>query len=127
MEKRQLSPAFRTLAKCCAGLSIIIASYPHIFLIEHSGGLPDPMSDAVAKLFTHTHLGCGTFLFFMVGYLFTYSSFGRAKTIWPIIGAISLIISALGLFFGLVPLAIIATIIFTISIIVMSIGIIGWV
>ena len=127
MEKKELSSAFRILAKWCAVLSIIIAAYPHVFLIEHSGGLPDPMSDAVAKLYTHSHFGCNTFLFFMVGYLFTYSSFGRAKKIWPSIGAISLIIMSLGTFIGVVPLGIIASLIFIISILVMSIGILGWV
>ena len=126
METKELSSAFRILAKWCAVLSMIIVIYPEVFLIRRGEGIDEMMSET-AKLMTHTHIACCTFLFFMVGYLFTYSSLDRAKKIWPTICAISLIIFALGSFLGLLPLLGIGGLIFVISILVMSIGIIGWV
>ncbi|MFC1820170.1 hypothetical protein ACFLZG_03675 [Thermodesulfobacteriota bacterium] len=126
MERKELSSELRILAKWCAILSIIIVIYPEIFLVQF-GEPPYEMMSYEAKSITHSHLGCGTFLLFIVGYFFTYSSFDRAKKIWPTIGAISIIIMSFGTFFGLIPLLFIGSLVFTISIIVMSIGILGWV
>ena len=124
METKELSSSQRILAKWCAVLSIILVIYPEIFLIQYGEPFDEMMSDA-AKLLTHTHLGCCTFLLFIVGYFFSYSSFDRAKKIWPTIGAISLILGSLGMFIGLLPLGTIGITIYSISIIVMSIGILA--
>ncbi len=126
MEIKELSSALRILAKWCALLSIIIVIYPEIFLVKF-GEPPHAMMSYAARLSAHTHLGCGTFLLFIIGFIFTYSPFDRAKKIWPTIGAIFLIIMALGQFFGAIPLLLIGSVVFSISIIVMAVGIIGWV
>ncbi|MFH1952469.1 MAG: hypothetical protein ABIL06_12725 [Pseudomonadota bacterium] len=61
----------------------------------------------------------------MVGFLFTYTSFDRAKRLWPAIGAIALLIAMLGLFFGLLPLIIVGYSIYAISMLVMAVGILA--
>ena len=125
MEEKTVSPAFRNLAKWCAVLGMIVVMYPLVFLIPGSGNPYDAMSDA-AIMTTHTHLGGHTILFFVIGFLFTFTSWRKAKKIWPTIGAISIILMAFGLFFGLLPLIITGNSLFVITIIVMAVGVLGW-
>jgi len=125
MEEKTVSPAFKNLAKWCAVLGMIVVIYPMVFLIPGAGDPYEAMSDA-AIMTTHTHLAGNTLLFFVIGFLFTFTTWGKAKKIWPTIGAISIILLALGLFFGLLPLIIIGYSVFVISIIVMAVGVLGW-
>ena len=122
MESLTLSPALRSLAKWCAILSMITIIYPWVFLIPDSGD-PSGLMTYEALLTTHTHLGGNTMLLFMVGFLFTFTTYKGAKKLWPAIGAISLILMSLGTFLGILLLIIVATIIFSICILVMGVGI----
>ena len=122
MGNSELSPAMRSLAKWCAFLSIIAVIYPLIFLVPGAGYPLRPLSGE-AQLTTHTHLVGNTLLFFMVGFLFTYTSFERAKRLWPTIGAVALLIALSGLFFGLLPLIIVGYSVYAISMLVMAVGI----
>lgn len=54
---------------------------------------------------------------------FTFTRFDRAKKIWLTIGAITLMLALLRLFFGLLPLIITGYSVYTISILVMAVGI----
>ena len=122
METKELSPALRNLAKWCAVLSMIVIIYPWVFLIPDSGD-PSGIMTYEALLTTHTHLGANTMLLFMVGFLFTFTTYGGAKKLWPTIGAISLLLMSLGTFLGVLVLIIVATIIFSVCILVMGVGI----
>jgi len=124
MGNSELSPAMKNVAKWCAVLSIIAVIYPLIFLVPDAGYPFKAISDA-AQLTTHTHLVGNTLLFFMVGFLFSFTSFSRAKKIWPTLGAITLLIALLGLFFGLLPLIIVGYSIYAISMLVMGVGILA--
>lgn len=124
MVEKELSPALRNLAKWCAALSIMVVVYPLAFLVSDAGYPFEAVSDA-AQITTHTHLAGNTLLFFMIGYLFSYSSFARAKKILPTVAAISLIVALLGLFFGLLPLIIVGYSVYAISILIMAVGIIA--
>ena len=119
MESKGLSPALRYLAKWFAVLSMIVIIYPWVFLIPDSGD-PYGFMTQGAIMTTHTHLSANTMLLFMVGFLFTFTTYGGAKKLWPAIGAISLILMSLGLFLGSLILIIVATLIY---ILVMGVGI----
>jgi hypothetical protein len=118
----ELSPALKNLAKWCAVLSIVVVVYPLIFMVPNAGYPFEAISDA-AQSTTHTHLAGNLLLFFMVGFLFCHTSYDRAKKIWPAIGAVTLILALLGLFFGLLPLIIVGYSVYAISILVMAVGI----
>ena len=123
MDNNKLSPALKNLAKWCAALSIVVVLYPLIFMVPGAGYPLEAISNE-AIYTTHTHLAGNTLLFFMIGFLFSFTSYNKAKKIWSTIGAITLIIALLGLLFGLLPLIIIGYSIFAISILVMAVGII---
>jgi hypothetical protein len=101
---------------------MIVIIYPWVFLIPDSGD-PSGMMSYEALTTTHTHLSGSTLLLFMVGFLFSFTTYGGAKKLWPAIGAISLILMSLGLFLGSLILIIVATLAFSISILVMGVGI----
>ena len=122
MESKELSPALKSLAKWCAVLSMIVIIYPWVFLIPDSGDPYGIMSHG-ALVTTHTHLSANTLLLFMVGFLFSFTTYKGAKKLWPAIGAISLLLMSLGLFLGMLVLIIVATILFSICILVMDVGI----
>ena len=122
MEAKELSPALKSLSKWCAVLSMMVIIYPWVFLIPDSGD-PSGMMSYEALTTTHTHLSGSTLLLFMVGFLFSFTTYGGAKKLWPAIGAISLILMSLGMFLGVLILIIVATLVFSISILVMGVGI----
>ena len=124
MGNGELSPAARNLAKWCSVLSIVSIIYPLIFLVPDAGYPLDPISGA-AQVTTHTHLVGNTLLLFMVGFFFSFTSYGRAKKIWPAIGAITLLIAILALLFGLMPLIIVGYSLYAISMLVMAVGILA--
>ena len=119
--ENELSPALKNLFQWCAALSMLVVIYPLIFLIPDAGYPFEAISDA-AQMTTHTHLAGNTLLLFMVGFIFSHTRYSRAKKIWPTIGAITLILSLLGLFFGILPLIIVCYSIYAISILVMAVG-----
>ena len=114
MEER-LSPALKNLSKICAALSILVIIYPFVYLIQNASNYPTTT--------THVHLAGNTLLLFMIGFLFTFTSYNRSKTILPLISAIALIIAMLGIFFEILPLIIPGYIIFALSLLVMAVGI----
>ena len=120
--ENELSPALKYLFKWCAVLSMIVVIYPLIFMVPDAGYPFESISDA-AQSTTHTHLAGNTLLFFMVGFMFSFTSYDRAKKIWPAIGAITLIIALFGLFLGFLPLIIAGYSVYTICILVMAVGI----
>ena len=122
MESFTLPPALRSFAKWCAVLSMITIIYPWVFLVPDSGD-PSGLMTYEALITTHTHLGANTMLLFMVGFLFTFTTYGGAKKLWPAIGAISVLLMSLGTFLGILVLIIVATIIFSVCILVMGVGI----
>jgi len=122
MEPKGLEPAFRNLAKWSAVLTMVVIVYPWIFLIPGSGEPYGALTHG-ALLTTHTHLGGNTFLLFMVGFLFSHTTYGGAKKWWPTIGAIALLCMALGLFLGNLAVIIVDTIIFSVCLLVMAVGI----
>lgn len=126
MDVKKLSPDFKFFSKLSAILSMLIVIFPMVFLIP-GGGEPNEGMSHSALLGTHTHLAGNTFLFFIVGYLFLYSSFKKAKKIWPAISAISVIVMTIGLLVGSLPVIMVGTIAFAVTILVMGIGILGWV
>ena len=65
MEDKIVSPAFKTLAKWCAVLGMIVVIYPMVFLIPGAGDPYEAMSDA-AIMTAHTHLAGNTLLFFVL-------------------------------------------------------------
>ena len=114
MEER-LSPALKNLAKICAALSIVVIIYPFVFLIQDASGY--------AITTTHVHLAGNTLLLFMIGFLFTFTSYNKAKTILPIISAIALLVAMSGIFFEILPLIISGYTIFALSLLVMAVDI----
>lgn len=122
MESREVSPALRNLAKWCAVLSMVVIIYPWVFLIPDSGDPYEVMTQG-AIMTTHTHLSANTLLLFMVAYLFSFTTYGGAKKLWPALAAVSLILMSLGLFLGLLILIIVATLLYSICILVMDVGI----
>ena len=114
MENRP-SPALQNLSKICAALSIIVIVYPFVFLVKDPSGYPITT--------THVHLAGNTLLLFMIGFLFTFTGYNKAKTIWPLISAIALLVAMFGIFFEILPLIIPAYIIFGLSLLVMAVGI----
>lgn len=109
------SPALQNLSKICATLSIIVIIYPFVFLVKDASGYPITT--------THVHLAGNTLLLFMIGFLFTFTSYNKAKTIWPLISAIALLAAMFGIFFEILPLIMPAYIIFALSLLVMAVGI----
>jgi 4-amino-4-deoxy-L-arabinose transferase-like glycosyltransferase len=122
MESKELSPALRYLSKWCAVLCLVVIIYPWVFLIPDSGDPYEAMTQG-AIMTTHTHLSANTMLLFMVGFLFTFTVYQGAKKLWIAIGAISLLLMSLGLFLGVLILIIVATLVYSISIVVMCVGI----
>ena len=117
MEER-LSPALKNLSKTCAVLSILVVLFPFVFLIKDANSF-----SIYAYTTTHTHLAGNTLLLFMVGFFFTFTGFNKAKIIWPLIGAVAMVLAMLGIFFGILPIIIPGYIIFAIGLLVMAVGI----
>jgi hypothetical protein len=117
MEKG-ISPALKNLSKICAVLSVLVVIYPFVFLIKDAD-----FSSSYAITTAHTHLAGNTLLLFMVGFLFTFTRFNKAKIIWPLISAAALLLAMSVIFFEMLTLVIPGYLIFALSLLVMAVGI----